>query len=1198
MSKDDFFRDETARTQRLRTENRRRGRLKRKTTWAAIVLLLLIGLVAAAPTVVSRSPVARNVIASQLNQYGFTGGIEQISIGWVTPLRLGGLELVGNTAGSRLTVASVDTEVSLLKALRGLTDLGEITVRGVTAEVSVSKGTSSVEQDLQSLTQSDSSSTPAEESEPGAALVGRINVRDVAVKINDTDHQLTWGIDQANAEIDLGADQYDVTFSTVLTDPQGGSGELEGRAQYAPAKTAYQLSLLMQRLPLSVASLAKVRLGEAGASIPEQISGDMSGSVTVAGGGDATLNVSATPVELRGFVAADPSLGQRVWRNGLTVISGAASIDAGRIVGRNLQLTTDFGKASFDGAFNTSLSLSGESSPAAWLQALDGAAGATVDLVAFESAFPGLIPLRPETAIVSGGLTAEITSNLEAGSIRRSHWSLQTQTIRATAAGKPIAIEPINLLAALRVDNQSLTADAIRLKSSFANATVEGDLSRGRIKGDVQFSRLASMVQPLLDMPELSLAGQATTEISWAAEANHQWKLSGKADATELAITLPGGTQFQQPQLSSEVIAKGSWKDGQLQELSSMIASLNCDEVEANVELVSPVANPTTTTALPLRIASRGRLESLAKVVGPWLPADLQQMEGGYSATAVALTALDQGEVTTAKLQLEQPRVAYGETVYLQPQLIVDFDGRYAWPSNSLDLKRMTVAGDAFSAALQGGYDAGGMDIQCAWRGKLERLQASMRPAASAGNGFANLSAPAINATPANFRTPSDAPESSYRYFGDCEGRFTLVMPGDLTTLSLNGQTTANQLKIVTAAAQPAAASAPAPEPLWVEKLVNIDHAVKYDLTEGTIDAEKVQVASDWFATSLTAKVLWNEAVGDARVRGTARIKMPEVATKLSQMLGLTVKLEGVHETPIELTATRKGSEPLKLLANANLGWEAGEVAGIRFGQTSIPVTMNESLVSVKPATIPVVQGRLQVAGDLHYAASPMWLEVKPGVIAEDLTLTQELTNQWMQYIAPMLANATRVQGTFGVELTEANINLEDTMASRVRGALRIKGVNLDSGPMTNQIIGSIKQIQQIARGLSADPAADQTVRLVTFPTQSVEFEFAGGVVTHQRMVMEIDRATILTGGQVNVDGRVNLVAQIPLDPSWLGSDLKALAGKTVTLPIGGTVSRPALDGNAIRNLVTEMGAKALQGTAENYLEKQLGKGLDKLFGR
>ncbi|MGV3486388.1 MAG: hypothetical protein ACO1RT_18360, partial [Planctomycetaceae bacterium] len=67
---------------------------------------------------------------------------------------------------------------------------------------------------------------------------------------------------------------------------------------------------------------------------------------------------------------------------------------------------------------------------------------------------------------------------------------------------------------------------------------------------------------------------------------------------------------------------------------------------------------------------------------------------------------------------------------------------------------------------------------------------------------------------------------------------------------------------------------------------------------------------------------------------------------------------------------------------------------------------------------------------------------------------------------------------------------------------------------------------------------------------------------------------------------------------TWLGSDLKGLAGQSVTLPIDGTLSRPSLDSAGIRKLVADLGTKALQSTAESYLEKQLGKGLDKLWGR
>jgi hypothetical protein len=58
------------------------------------------------------------------------------------------------------------------------------------------------------------------------------------------------------------------------------------------------------------------------------------------------------------------------------------------------------------------------------------------------------------------------------------------------------------------------------------------------------------------------------------------------------------------------------------------------------------------------------------------------------------------------------------------------------------------------------------------------------------------------------------------------------------------------------------------------------------------------------------------------------------------------------------------------------------------------------------------------------------------------------------------------------------------------------------------------------------------------------------------------------------------------------------LAGQIVTLPIKGTLSRPSLDSSGVRRVVQELGVKAVQGTAENYLQQQLNRGIDKIFGR
>jgi hypothetical protein len=104
--------------------------------------------------------------------------------------------------------------------------------------------------------------------------------------------------------------------------------------------------------------------------------------------------------------------------------------------------------------------------------------------------------------------------------------------------------------------------------------------------------------------------------------------------------------------------------------------------------------------------------------------------------------------------------------------------------------------------------------------------------------------------------------------------------------------------------------------------------------------------------------------------------------------------------------------------------------------------------------------------------------------------------------------------------------------------------------------------------------------------------------VSHERLFFEIDRAMVITSGQVNLAGNLNLTAMIPLDARWLGRDLERLAGQTLTLPIRGTLNRPQLDSTQLGSIITQVGTNALQQNAESYLEEQLSRGIDRLFGK
>jgi len=288
----------------------------------------------------------------------------------------------------------------------------------------------------------------------------------------------------------------------------------------------------------------------------------------------------------------------------------------------------------------------------------------------------------------------------------------------------------------------------------------------------------------------------------------------------------------------------------------------------------------------------------------------------------------------------------------------------------------------------------------------------------------------------------------------------------------------------------------------------------------------------------------------------------------------------------------------------ANVGWERSEIGGLTLGETSIPIRLTETSIDISPVTIPVIndpnlRGKLKLAGQVNYRPGPLWMRLERGSGAESIRLTPEIADKWLKYVAPLVADTARIDGTIGVQLDEALIVVDQPEQSRVVGQLNIAGIEMTSGPMANQIYGGMEQLMMMGRTVPSrdrDPARNRT--LITMPAQRVDFVVDHGVVQHNRMFFNVDRAEVVTSGQVTMDGRLNIVAQVPLDARWLGSDLKGLAGQPVRLPIDGTLSRPSLDSSGVRQVMAELGTQAVQQTAENYLQEQVGKGLNKLFGR
>lgn len=1235
---DDYLLDDLERSQLEATRRRRAHRSGRYYRMLFAVLGFLALAVLAAPSIVSHTGIGRSILASTAATYHWQATADAIDVGWITPLTLQNLKLVGPSGETVVQVERANTALTVTQLIGfDPAETGEITLRGVQCAAVVDNGYSSIEADLAEVWADEPQAAPSN-------ARAEIQLQNVSAAFRDRVDDRTWVLKQSNVGVRVDGGHVTADVSGVVREPDGDEGGLQSRwvwndsnlksprdvaASPPQNATVWELFVETESFPLSVMQLMTRRLGDSGAGLPRQVTGDTTGRMSFVGSTDGSVRGELGDVRIRNLQTIVPAStsnpsGPRIdqWNNRLATLNGRLLISDGWLVGQGLQLTTDFGSATIDGSFPTTISLVGTNdNPIRWLQALDGRAEVDIDLAALNQSLPGLIPLRADATLVSGRARGGIENTRPVDpatgkpSPARSRLTLTSESLRARADGRIVVIDPIEISALVGQAEGHLRAERFKFASSFGTAFGSGTLESGTAELEIDFGRLYTMLRPVIDFSELSLGGNAGGKIQWSVKQGKgydRWELSGNGEANDLLVTLPDGQRFKRSIVQGDLSAAGRWDGRTLQELTSAQIALRSSGVLAAVELTEPVEVPTGDSIYPVRLETDGRLENLSESLRPWLPETLVEAEGRLTGSAIARIGRSSGSLSQATFVLQQPRINYDGQWFSQPKLDVNFNGVFAWPSGNFSSQETTVVGESLSVAIRGEASRETTNLDVAWEADLEGLQRSFN---------ATLARAASNpqARPISYRATQ---ATGYRIGGRCKGKATITDQTDLWNIATD--CSVNNLVLYDSADD-----RPVPpgstfglgfgqqrpqlkgERLWFEPRIKLTGPIKYHPATGAIRIPGLQLACDWFAGTIAGSIENQDGHTNVTLSGPTRLKMEAAAERLSAVLGRRIWARGLHESEINIQATIKPGAEVTYVATTDIGWEQCDVEGVRFAAATLPLRVNEQSVRVAKTSVPIVSilettvprptptAQANFAADIRYSADPMTIEFDAGSKLQSLQITPASAATWLKYLAPLAANATRIDGSLNLNFERAVLVPSDPNASLVRGSVDVEQMTLSSGPLSDRLIQGVRQVKQLAQlaGGQADPAGPQT--WIEMPPQNVEFSFENGVATHQRMYFNIDRAILMTSGRVGTDSRINLVAQVPLDARWLGSDLKGLAGQTITLPITGTLSRPTLDDSAVRNVVRELGTKAsaevIQNRLDGLLKKELGSSIDQL---
>ncbi|WP_337238100.1 hypothetical protein, partial [Salmonella enterica] len=90
---------------------------------------------------------------------------------------------------------------------------------------------------------------------------------------------------------------------------------------------------------------------------------------------------------------------------------------------------------------------------------------------------------------------------------------------------------------------------------------------------------------------------------------------------------------------------------------------------------------------------------------------------------------------------------------------------------------------------------------------------------------------------------------------------------------------------------------------------------------------------------------------------------------------------------------------------------------------------------------------RFQARPQIPLDQQPYTLYLGSGPILEDVEMTEEMCRTWLQYIAPLISNATAVDGRFSLTMDQAILPLDGPGKGSASGKLLMQQGRVGPGP-------------------------------------------------------------------------------------------------------------------------------------------------------
>ncbi len=1111
---------------------RKRSFARRVARAVAVLMLLLVVLVGALPWLLSTPPARRAVVAAA-NRYLAPSkiGVSGMSLSWAGSIRLSGLWLKDANGKTLLTARQAVLDRGLFPLALDHAKLGTLTVDGAVLDVERrADGSIDLMEALNPPRPATATTTAKPTVEPGLVVTKPKPATELTVRV-------------VRGSVTL--------LSPELAEPfTAGQADVEVIMAAAPGqKLTWRIRLAEPRGGTAAETLGiDGDYDQRAAEVPDlnvSIKGEgwpvavkTSGVVargrlvgTLKAAREAGQWASSGDAKLLGFDASGPSLaGDRL---DFDVEAGwDLTGSSGAWTVRKMSLVCPVGTLSASGTLGTT---DGKVAP-------DARVEGRIDLAALSKQIPHTLRLKEGLTLEAGSARVLMQVATEGTTQKGTvEMNISDLTARERQPARTFTLgEPASVTAKGTREAAAFSLETLSVKTAFLNLSGSGDLQKGvKVAGTVDLAKIEEQFHELIEFGALKMAGRGRMAADFRKNGPSGFLARYAAEFRGLNVAGLTTDPIVRDAIRFDAASSGPADPSGLPETWENI-KINLKSTQDTVTLATQTHKDGVTSvngfaSVPVTVSQRAG-QADVKIVGRWRPGKDPKQDMGI---------VEFDELRLGLCPLDPALAASGTLAFAgRGWLDIDNDGLELTPlpapsplvlgAEGLKLHgiRKTPIG---SRAGKGSFVGDLASIEQAlsvWTGH--------EPTGYGGAIAAQIGMGPGEAGRLNLGINLSIPDLS-KAAPDGKGR---KPEGPLTIAYLGTYD-------------------PAIDRLNVGHLGALTRYASLD-AKGTIDEPlgrrladlQGMLAPNWVAASEYASSLTSTP---AKLQGkdrAYRVKGLLSGDSLAAILkGLDAEI-GLDLVSADLLGLNLGPAPLIVRCKAGT-----------FAVDPIKTTLNNGVVDLKPGlAVDETQGISLLLGR--------------GSKIDGAEINDEVSKDILSYIAPVLDQATHVHGKVSLTMDKADIPFTGPPTHKVSmvGQLVFQDVIFAPGPFANQVLGLVGKPNQPGLRLH----------------EPVQLQIADGRVYQKGLNVPIAaNAAITLEGSVGFDETLDLKAGVPITKGMLGSaaGLDDLVGDgKITVPIGGTVSHPSLNRQALQVAVREL--------ARNVVKKDLSREASQLLDK